>query len=160
MKKIVPEIIFIIVVSSIIGIIYNAFSEHSIPLVPKSNEELAVADSVIFSSQGPNRNYLEKVVTYNQIVKLIDKPDVLFIDARRPEDYSKGHIGNAINIFPLMNDENEYYMKLNELPRDKILIVYCDGGACDLSEHLAKDLFGFGYYQCFLFKGGWAEWET
>ena len=158
MKKIIPEIVFIIVISSIIGLIYNAFSEHSIPFIPKSNEELAVADSAIFSKQDPNQNYLEKIVTYNQIIKLIDKPDVLFIDARRPEDFQKGHIHNAINIFPLIDDENQYYNKLNELPRNKILIVYCDGGNCDLSEHVAKDLYSFGYDQCFLFKGGWAEW--
>lgn len=159
MKKIIPEIIFIVLISSIIGLGYNTFSEHSLPLIPKSLDELAVPDSAIFDNQNPNQNYLEKIVSYNQIVKLVGKPDVIFIDARRPEDFNRGHIDNAINIFPLMDDENEYFIKLNELPRNKILIVYCDGGTCDLSEHVAKDLFGFGYNQGFLFKGGWDEWQ-
>jgi rhodanese-related sulfurtransferase len=45
------------------------------------------------------------------------------------------------------------------LPRDKTYIVYCDGGACDLSHHVAKTLIEFGFKRVFVYRGGWDEWK-
>lgn len=161
MKKIIPEIIWIFVLSSLLGIISNLVTEKPIPFFPVKAGDNAVADSVLFGkTKQPAKQYFDKTVNYNQIIKLLDKPDVLFVDARSPENYTKGHIGNAVNIFPYMDDQQEYLNLVNELPHDKILILYCDGGACDLSHELAKTLFDFGYEQCFIYSGGWEEWAS
>ncbi len=159
-KKTVKEIVFIFIAASALGILYNALSDKSIPLVRKPAKKEAVSDSVLFGEKTASTDYLEKTVVYEQIVKLIGKPDVLFIDARSPEQYAKGRIDGAINIFPLAEDKGEYLDKINSLPKDKILIVYCDGGECDLSSHLARDLHSFGYDQTFLYAGGWADWTA
>jgi rhodanese-related sulfurtransferase len=47
MKKTLLEIIGIIVVSALIGLFYNLFSEKPIPLIPKTKEELTVSDSLL-----------------------------------------------------------------------------------------------------------------
>jgi rhodanese-related sulfurtransferase len=98
-------------------------------------------------------------VSYSQMKKILNQKDFIIIDARQPESYSKGHIPGARNIFAL-DDPNEKVPKIFDLPADKKIVVYCDGGACDLSEELAKELIGsFGFKQVFVYAGGWAEWE-
>ena len=159
MKKIFPEIIWIVVLSGMFGIVNNILADKPLPLFPSNPAENAVADSVLFgNNKHLGKQYFEKTVTYDQITRLLDKSDVLFVDARDPEQYAEGFIGNAINIFPLMDDHEEFLVMVNELPHDKILILYCDGGTCDLSHQLAEVLFEFGYEQCFHYQGGWEEW--
>lgn len=48
--------------------------------------------------------------------------DYLIIDVRKSEDYNKGHIKGAINIFwlDILKEEN-----IKKLPIDKQIIVYC-----------------------------------
>ncbi len=141
------------------GIVYNLIAEKSIPFFPAKVEEKTISDSLLFGKEQIQDEYFDKPVSYEQILKLIGKKDVQFVDARSPEQYAEGFIGNAINIFPLMENQDELLIKVNELPHDKILILYCDGGNCDLSHELAKIMFEFGYKQTFLYTGGWEEWN-
>ncbi len=84
---------------------------------------------------------------------------MLVIDARSPEMYELGKIGNAINIFPLIEEKDEYFRTLSTLPKEKAIVIYCDGGDCDLSHLLANDLKNFGFTKIFLYVGGWEEWS-
>ncbi|MFH1049931.1 MAG: rhodanese-like domain-containing protein [bacterium] len=160
MKKIFKEIIWIVVLSGIFGIIYNLVSEKSIPFIAVKPDVKAVSDSVLYGGDKVKDEYFDKIVSYEQIIKLLNKKDVQFVDARSPEQFAEESIGNAVNLFPLTDKQDELLIKLNELPHEKILIVYCDGGDCDLSHELAKLLFEFGYKQTFLYQGGWEEWEN
>lgn len=100
---------------------------------------------------------LTKTVTFEQIKSRLNNPNFLIIDARSPEDFAKGHIGEAINIFP-HEDQSTYLDKIFKLNRDKTFIVYCTGGTCDLSHELAKDMLNFGHQRVFIYTGGWDEW--
>jgi rhodanese-related sulfurtransferase len=99
-----------------------------------------------------------KLVTYEQILKAMNRADFLLVDARRVEDYAKSHIGNAINIYPLI-EYGELMDKLSTLPRDKTIIIYCDGGDCDLSHEVAKNMVILGFDRVYIYKGGWDEWK-
>ncbi len=100
------------------------------------------------------------IVTYNQLIKLLNSPNLILIDARASEDFQKEHIGNAINIFAYENDLNKYFESLTKVPFDKnkIIIVYCEGGTCDASHKVASDLIRLGYQNVFVYAGGWEEW--
>lgn len=102
---------------------------------------------------------LEKVVNYNQVLKIIRNKNFVIIDARSLDDYKKGKISNALNIFPYNENENEYFQQIMSLPRDKRFLIYCTGGNCDLSHHLAEDMANFGFSNIFIYVGGWEEWE-
>jgi rhodanese-related sulfurtransferase len=99
-----------------------------------------------------------KEIGYKLVDKYKSDNRFLLIDARSAEIYSKGRIGSAINIYPLGDNQDQYFREINTLPRDKAIVIYCDGGACDLSHHLAEDLKNFGYTKIFIYKGGWEEW--
>jgi len=98
-----------------------------------------------------------KLVTYKQVVKLLGRPDVIFIDARNPDNYNKAHIGKAINIYPY-EDGEAHIGKIASLDREKTYVVYCDGGTCDLSHDIIRIMLSFGFQRVFLFPGGWEEW--
>ena len=103
--------------------------------------------------------FARKYINYEQILKFLNNQNFQFVDARSPESFAKGHIGNAVNIYPYNENKEEYLKSISMLPRNKILIIYCDGGNCDLSDIVAEEAISFGYKQVLLYHGGWEEWE-
>jgi rhodanese-related sulfurtransferase len=82
----------------------------------------------------------------------------LFIDTRHEFDYRLGHIRGAINV-PL----SEYDTKksaLSAVPKNKLIVVYCDGAECNSSIEFAAKLFSDGFTDVKIFFGGWREWQV
>ena len=106
-----------------------------------------------------NANQSEiKTISYSQLVRILNDPNFIIVDARRNEDFAKAHIPNAINIYAL-DDPDIKIPKMMNLPPNKTIIVYCDGGQCDLSYELAKEFLEVLHYQrVFLYEGVWDEW--
>jgi len=98
-----------------------------------------------------------KAITLEQAYKLFNS-NVKFVDARDEADYLVGHITNSINI--PFDDFDNHKQKLEQLPKEKPLVIYCAGTDCDLSILLGNLLFGQGYKQVYVFFGGWNEWVT
>lgn len=98
-----------------------------------------------------------KNVTYEQVVRLSKDPSVVFIDARNADDYGQGHIGNARNYFT--HDFEKHIPEIVQIDREKRIVVYCGGGACELSHELAEHLLNFGFKRVFVYTGGWEEWK-
>jgi rhodanese-related sulfurtransferase len=82
--------------------------------------------------------------------------NVLFIDAREPDDYQNAHIKNAISI--PFDHFDEYKHLLNDIDKESIIVTYCAGTDCDLSKLLGNMLFEMGYKKVYVFFGGWNEW--
>ncbi|MER3328782.1 MAG: rhodanese-like domain-containing protein [Candidatus Kapaibacterium sp.] len=123
----------------------------------------AVSDSLLEAGLAGNNSEAGKLeggtITYEQIKARISNPEFIIIDARSPEDFAKGRIGEAINIFPY-GDEGQYFEQIYTLPRDKKYLIYCTGGDCDLSHHLAEDMKTAGFENMFIYVGGWEDWVT
>ncbi len=97
-------------------------------------------------------------VLYDQVQRLVSNPDVQFVDARRADEFEEGVIGNAVNIYP---PEFEDHIPLFiGWPRDKVIVVYCGGGTCELSHELAERLMEFDFTKVFVYKGGYSEWTA
>ena len=88
----------------------------------------------------------------------LNNKDYLFIDVRTEVEYKNGHIKGAVSI-PVEEIEE----RLDEIPQDRPLIVYCNGTSCDRSGNAANilkkngfkdvsDLIGNGIFE-------WAEKE-
>jgi rhodanese-related sulfurtransferase len=132
---------------------------------PKAAEKSLTATQQPASKQQPSNQAVSTQATapkpleirIDQVEKLLANPDVLFIDARKANEYERGHIGNAINIFTPEFEQN--IPRVIGLPREKPIVVYCGGGACELSHELAAHLVGLGFTRIFVYVGGWHEWE-
>lgn len=67
--------------------------------------------------------------------------DIIVIDARAPERYEQGHIPGAINVpHRTMTAESTA-----SLPKDKLIVTYCDGIGCNASTKAALKLSSFGF---------------
>ena len=85
----------------------------------------------------------------------LNNEDYIFIDVRTESEYKSSHIEDAINI-PVSEIEE----CLDEIPKDKSIIVYCNGSSCNRSGQAASILKENGYKEVFdLVGGGVFEWE-
>jgi rhodanese-related sulfurtransferase len=66
---------------------------------------------------------------------------ILVIDARTPEAYAKGHVPGAINLPHRKIDSSTTSL----LPKDKVLVTYCDGVFCNASTKAAAKLTALGF---------------
>jgi len=85
---------------------------------------------------------------------------VVFVDARKPEEYEEGHIPGAVNVYHFQQD---VYLPpvLDSLRAAQVIAVYCGGGDCEDSIHLGNDLIykhQLPYKNVFLYEGGMQEW--
>ncbi len=97
-----------------------------------------------------------KAIDTERAKKVLDTKSGLFIDARRADQFANGHIAGAINIYAYEFGDN--ISKILDVPRDRLIVVYCDGGACDLSHELSDELLRFGFKRVVIYQGGWEEW--
>ncbi|MBU3679360.1 MAG: HIT domain-containing protein [Candidatus Kapabacteria bacterium] len=97
-------------------------------------------------------------IGYDAFVRLMNAGPFYLIDARGAEKYAEGHIAGAVNIYG--GEVQSRIPDLMQSPRDRIILIYCDGGECELSHHVADVLKQFSYGPIFIYTGGWAEWKT
>ncbi|MFH2020073.1 MAG: rhodanese-like domain-containing protein [archaeon] len=88
-------------------------------------------------------------ITCKQLQKL--KDPVIILDVREPFELSSGKIPGSINI-PI----KEVPERLNEIDKDKLIVVYCRSG--NRSAYVTKFLIEKGYNAKNL-EGGYNEWK-
>ena len=59
-------------------------------------------------------------ITAEELHKLWEKKDVLIIDTRGEPDFKASHIPDAISV-----PSNEVAAKIDELPRNRMIVAYC-----------------------------------
>ena len=81
---------------------------------------------------------------------------VVFVDARKEEEYQKGHIPEAYEFGPYHPDATVRSVCLQA----EQVVVYCNGGDCDDSENSALMLrdVGIANQKLFVYGGGMTEW--
>jgi rhodanese-related sulfurtransferase len=65
----------------------------------------------------------------------------IVVDARSAENYAKGHVPGAINFPHRQMTETS----VTVLPKDRLIVVYCDGTGCNGSTKAAVKLTSFGF---------------
>jgi len=111
------------------------------------------AQSVFVGKAGPEGRVLRKYILPSELKKLVDSPvdSIWIIDVRSEKAYSNGHIPSA-RSFPY----GTITSRLNEIPKDTYLILYCTVGAS--AKIALKDLKKAGYKRT-IDWGGISRWE-
>ena len=90
-----------------------------------------------------------------ELKKLIEtRAEIVVVDTQPKGAYDLGHIPGAIN-FPWTT---QIKPPLN-LPRNKVLIIYCACSHEEDSTDMAKQLIEFGYNKSKVLEGGWLQWQ-
>ena len=145
-KRLLQQILFILILSSIIGLGANF---HLI----KKYLQGEFRQSFLSLEKFPAITF----ISLPEAEELFASKKAVFIDSRPEADYLEGHILGALNIPFEQNKDKEALVKLGLLP-DKSLVVYCDGSACQSSVELAKTLAAYDFKSIKVFFGGWVEW--
>jgi len=162
LRQPLQECCFIVLVAILLGFSYTALHRRGIfaesqpglvlPATPPKNIR------VPHERNGSQNDQASTFITYDQALQFFHAGTALFIDSRHEYDYALGHIKGAINI-PL-NQFDAHAELIKGLPKDKLLITYCDGVECNSSVALAQKLITTGFFNVKVFFGGWNEWEA
>ncbi len=91
------------------------------------------------------------------VKRFYDAGAALFLDAREADEYEAGHVPGAIHV-PFDTAVTDPAL-LESLPVEgRPIIVYCGGGACEVSINLAWELIGVGHGPVTYFQGGYPDW--
>ncbi len=85
--------------------------------------------------------------------KIKQLPTATLIDVRTPEEYSKGHLQNAMNIDW---NGNDFEKSTSTLDKSKPVFVYCLSGG--RSSSAAENMRAKGFTEVYELKGGITEW--
>lgn len=155
MKTRLRQTLIIIVLSVVVSLAVNTLSNHGIPLVSEW-PSISGSDSISIPPSATEGD--PPFISLDEAVAKFQSPDVLFIDARDPEDYEYGHIAGSISL-PYDYLE-EYWDKVSPgIPRNQDIVIYCSGTECESSLFLGRELAFQGYKNVHIFYGGWREWE-
>lgn len=135
----------IVAAAIILGFVYTGITGKGFFRASPASPSPAAPNAIAFT-------YL----TFEEARELHLGQRALFIDARHAQDFGAGRIRGAISV-PL-NDFDDTYPILSTLPKDRILVIYCDGQDCSSSAELAKRLYSSGFSNVKVFFGGWNEW--
>lgn len=94
-------------------------------------------------------NDLNKIYYWNQIDEI--KTDKLFLDVRTAAEFSNGTIGDALN-FPLETIRE----RINELPKDKKLAIFCKTG---VRSYIAQRILRQNGFDVTNLSGGYDLWR-
>ncbi len=108
---------------------------------------------LLFTGCGSMSNNTYRQVTMDKAVEMMEtESDYVILDVRRPDEFSQGHIPNAINVA----NEQIGTQPIPELPdKEQRIFVYCRSGR--RSKEAAEKLVKLGYANVVEF-GGILDW--
>ena len=83
--------------------------------------------------------------------------DVIWLDAREPDEFAQDHIPGAVAFDPVDFDRNLGAM-LEVWEPGRRLVVYCGSESCSTSREIAARLRDAGFENVFYLRGGWDAW--
>jgi len=95
---------------------------------------------------------LPQTIDVATVRALQDRPDVVLLDVREPYEYQAGHIP-GVKLIPM----NDVPNRINEIPRDKTVILTCRSG--NRSGQVADFLRRQGFTNVHNMQGGILAWE-
>ncbi|MDD4051920.1 MAG: rhodanese-like domain-containing protein [candidate division Zixibacteria bacterium] len=155
MKNWMVQIIVLLAVSTFAGVVLNAVRPDGISVVGNwpsrtSGDTAAIVPPSAIEGDPP-------FITLDDAVAKYQTPEVIFVDARSPEDFAYGHIVRAVNI-PYDYLDDNWMGVIDSLDLQKEYVIYCSGGECEASLFLGRLLKDKGFGRLWVFYGGWQEW--
>jgi rhodanese-related sulfurtransferase len=100
----------------------------------------------------PHDHHSVPDVTTDEAPTWLQAHRALVVDVREPNEYAAGHVPGAISI-----PQADLALHLQEVPRDRDVLVVCEGGARSL--RAAKFLHQTGFANVTNLVGGTSAWR-
>jgi rhodanese-related sulfurtransferase len=148
-RSLVTEIVIIIAVAAAVGLAWNRQM-----LVESWTGKVQRTPT----APAPAAERLPLPLGIMQVKELFDRGEGFLLDARDGITFAKGHIMGARTL-PLGEFEARLPEFLKQVPKTMPLVIYCNGYGCHDSMDLGKKLIRAGYWEVFIFEGGYPEWK-
>ncbi len=142
------QAVFIILMAMALGTAVNLIRPDGIPFVAS----WSMADKLV-TEEGDTLS-----IPLEDAAVLFADNAAVFLDARTPAEYEKGHILGAVNL-PWHEVDNYFETVIMTLDPEAMFITYCDGEACSLSHDLALFLKDLGFTRVKVLVNGWTLWK-
>ncbi len=157
---VVKQAVILLLLAVILGLGVNVVSPTRIAYVGEYRSITKGGEPVIPPDADPGD---PEFIALDMAIMDHQAGDVIFIDARDPEEFACGTIPGAINIpFDYLPDGDlrPYLDSAMSYPEEgQRIITFCSGEECDLSLHMGRNLQAEGYTNIAIFFGGAREWE-
>jgi rhodanese-related sulfurtransferase len=100
----------------------------------------------------PHDHHTVTNVTTDDAPAWLSTSRALVVDVREPAEYTAGHVPGAISI-----PQADLALRLDEIPRDRDVLVVCEGGTRSL--RAAKFLHQMGLSSVTNLQGGTSGWR-
>jgi rhodanese-related sulfurtransferase len=97
-------------------------------------------------------------ISLKEAARLQKRKNVVFVDGRARLEWEQSHVPGAIAM-PLGEFDKAYGEEAKRLKKADIIISYCHGPGCRLSDKLADMLIARGHRNVAVFWGGFPEWK-
>jgi rhodanese-related sulfurtransferase len=141
------EAVVLVTAATILGFAYSGIMGKGLFLRSQARSSSATTQA------GPSA-----FVSFEEALHFYNEERALFLDSRLAHEFGTGHIKGAVSV-PL-HDFATVHPVLSTLPKNHLLVTYCDGEGCNSSVELAKRLHESGFTNVKVFFGGWNEWRT
>lgn len=157
-STVIKDAAILVVISSILGIMAQFVLPNGISMKTEMTTIQTDSVEVVLPSVSidPKGALEASNITLRDAYKIHQNGSALFLDAREPEAFQRGHIAGAVNL--PSDDFMDSLSYLENLSPDTLIISYCDGSECNASIELAANLDLMGFTQVRFFFGGWEEW--
>jgi len=102
---------------------------------------------------GGTSTALASEITVNEAYNMYGQEDVFFLDVRQPEEWNEYHAPDT-TLIPL----GELESRVDELPRDKTIVVVCRSG--NRSQQGRDILLNAGFENVTSMAGGLSTWQS
>ena len=160
-QSILFQYIFIIIISSVLGLARWSFLDKKFPLFDSSD----IQKKAIKIKELSKKN-IGSSIDFKLMKEVVADEIFPILDARDIESYNEGHITGAINFDSelLMDGDEEISDKLNNFIdslSNQRIIIYCWNPECDRAEYLRAFLIDFGVLESniSIYENGWDEWH-
>jgi rhodanese-related sulfurtransferase len=159
LERVLKETLLIVVAAVLLGGVVN----HSMVMASIKGELIPLIQQQQLTALKTKAQQISSEIQFVDLIsakKLFDERQAKFLDARDPDIYARGHIVGALEL-PITSVVRGD-ISLDQILPDKeaILVTYCDGGECDISVELAKELLDHGYSNVFVLGEGYPGWEA
>src|ERR1043165_1794475 len=107
-------------------------------------------------SSGQNQELKYKLPASDFKSKIEATPSSALLDVRTPEEFSKGHLQNAVNIN--WSNSVTFEQQINFIDKSKPVFVYCLSGA--RSAAAAAKMRADGFAEVYELEGGIMKWRA
>lgn len=138
-----------------------------------SCKEITESKAILQPEDSSGYHSTQHLIEAEELQSISQDDNIIVIDFRKSEEYKKGHIPNALNLwrsdienktYPykgIIADQKKVEKVLSSLgiQQDDIIIIYDDRGLCDAAR-LWWVLKTYSFENVKLLNGGWASWKS